>query len=87
MALLRALRTCSYGVAKETFGLFMSPCKSCTKNLRSVPGSMAFSDCKNPAGFGYTSEGANQVRLVSRVKGLESHHEQLVITSRCRSAQ
>jgi hypothetical protein len=56
----------SYGVAKETFGLVMSPCKSCTKNLKSDPGSTAFSDCTNPAGFGYSSEGANQVILWRR---------------------
>lgn len=60
---MRAIIPCpanTYGVAKETFGLTMSPCKSCTKNLKSEPGSTAFSDCTNPAGFGYTSEGANQ---------------------------
>jgi hypothetical protein len=51
-----------YGVAAETFGLISAPCKACTKNLRSPPGSTSFADCKNRAGFGYTSEGANQVR-------------------------
>jgi hypothetical protein len=34
--------------------------QSCTKGLKSNPGSTSFSDCKNPAGFSYSSEGANQ---------------------------
>jgi hypothetical protein len=61
----RAIAPCpanTYGVANETFGLINAPCKACTKNLYSAAGSNKFSDCKNPGGFGYTSEGANQVR-------------------------
>ncbi|WIA38112.1 hypothetical protein OEZ86_001474 [Tetradesmus obliquus] len=50
----------TYGVANITFGLANSPCKSCTKGLKSNPGSTSFKDCKNPAGFSYSSEGANQ---------------------------
>ncbi|KAF8063860.1 hypothetical protein HT031_003717 [Scenedesmus sp. PABB004] len=60
---LRAVIPCpanTYGVAGDTFGLYLMPCKSCTKNLKSAPGSSSAADCKNPAGFGYTSEGANQ---------------------------
>ncbi len=50
----------TYGVAGKTFGLINAPCKSCTKNLFSAAGSNKFDDCKNPGGFGYTTEGANQ---------------------------
>jgi hypothetical protein len=53
----------TYGVAAETFGLQSAPCKACTKNLKSPPGSTSYAACKNRAGFGYTSEGANQVRF------------------------
>lgn len=63
MALYKAIRPCPanmYGVNNDTFGLFNAPCKACTKNMYSLPSSNAFSDCKNPGGFGYTSEGANQ---------------------------
>ena len=58
-----AFRPCpanTYGVAAKTYGLINALCKACTKNLASAPGSDGFGDCKNPAGFGYTSEGANQ---------------------------
>jgi hypothetical protein len=60
----KATRPCpadTYGVANETFGLQSAPCKACTKNLKSAPGSTSYADCKNRAGFGYTTEGANQV--------------------------
>jgi hypothetical protein len=60
----RAIAPCpanTYGVANETFGLINAPCKACTKNLYSLAGSRQFDDCKNRGGFGYTSEGANQV--------------------------
>jgi hypothetical protein len=40
--------------------LAASPPQSCTEGLKSNPGSTSFSDCKNPAGFSYSSEGANQ---------------------------
>jgi hypothetical protein len=59
----RAIIPCpanTYGVANQTFGLVNAPCKACTKNLYSPANSTSFQDCKNPAGFGYTSEGANQ---------------------------
>ncbi len=58
-----ATRPCpanTYGVAAKTNGLFNAPCKACTKNLLSAAASNSFEDCKNPGGFGYTSEGANQ---------------------------
>jgi hypothetical protein len=64
-AKFKAIAPCpanTYGVANETFGLINAPCKACTKNLYSLAGSTKFSDCLNPGGFGYTSEGANQVR-------------------------
>jgi hypothetical protein len=64
-ALFKATKPCpadTYGVANETYGLINAPCKACTKNLRAPAGSTSFDDCKNRAGFGYTSEGANQVR-------------------------
>lgn len=51
---------CRYGVANDTFGLINAPCKACSKNLHSPPGSTSYTACKNKAGFGYTSEGANQ---------------------------
>jgi hypothetical protein len=60
----RAIVPCpanTYGVANTTFGLINAPCKACTKNLYSLEGSTKFTDCLNPGGFGYTSEGANQV--------------------------
>jgi hypothetical protein len=63
-ALFKATRPCpadTYGVANETFGLQSAPCKACTKNLKAAPGSTSYADCKNRAGFGYTTEGANQV--------------------------
>jgi hypothetical protein len=63
-ALFKAIAPCpanTYGVANETFGLINAPCKACTKNLYSLEGSRKFDDCKNRGGFGYTSEGANQV--------------------------
>jgi hypothetical protein len=66
-ALFKATRPCpadTYGVANETYGLINAPCKACTKNLRAPAGSTSFTDCKNRAGFGYTTEGANQVRTV-----------------------
>ncbi len=50
----------TYGVANKTNGLINMPCKACTKNLVSTAASDSFDDCKNPGGFGYTSEGANQ---------------------------
>ena len=59
----RAIAPCpnnTYGVANTTFGLINAPCKACTKNTFSAAGSTSFQDCKNRAGFGYTSEGANQ---------------------------
>lgn len=62
---MRATAPCpenTYGVAAETFGLQAAPCKACTKNLKSPAGSTSYTACKNSAGFGYTSEGANQVR-------------------------
>ncbi|WIA13214.1 hypothetical protein OEZ85_006806 [Tetradesmus obliquus] len=62
-AKFKATKPCpenTYGVANETFGLINAPCKACTKNLKSPPGSTSFAACKNRAGFGYTSEGANQ---------------------------
>jgi hypothetical protein len=65
-ALFKAIKPCpanTYGVANETFGLINAPCKACTKNLYSLAASTKFSDCLNPGGFGYTSEGANQVGL------------------------
>jgi hypothetical protein len=34
--------------------------QSCTKGLKSPPGSTSFTACLNPAGFSYGSEGANQ---------------------------
>jgi hypothetical protein len=52
-------------VANETYGLINAPCKACTKNLRAPAGSTSFDDCKNRAGFGYTSEGANQVHMAT----------------------
>lgn len=60
---LRAVAPCpanKYGVANDTFGLSHSPCKSCAKNLVSKAGSTSYTNCTNPAGFGYGSEGANQ---------------------------
>jgi hypothetical protein len=48
------------GVANETNGLFSAPCKACPKNTFSFEGSTSYKDCMNKAGFGYTSEGANQ---------------------------
>lgn len=51
---------CRYGVANETFGLINAPCKACSKHLHSPAGSTSYAACKNKAGFGYTSEGANQ---------------------------
>lgn len=59
----RAIAPCpanTYGVANTTYGLINAPCKACTKNTFSAEGSTSFKDCKNLAGFGYTSEGANQ---------------------------
>ncbi|WIA40047.1 hypothetical protein OEZ86_013466 [Tetradesmus obliquus] len=59
----KAIKPCpanTYGVANTTFGLINAPCKACTKNLYSNDTSTKFTDCKNPGGFGYTSEGANQ---------------------------
>jgi hypothetical protein len=58
-----AIKPCpanTYGVAAKTNGLINAPCKACAKNLLSSAGSNAFEDCKNPGGFGYTTEGANQ---------------------------
>jgi hypothetical protein len=59
----RAIIPCpanTYGVANTTYGLVNAPCKACTKNLYAPANSTSFQACKNPAGFGYTSEGANQ---------------------------
>ncbi|KAF8063858.1 hypothetical protein HT031_003715 [Scenedesmus sp. PABB004] len=59
----KAIKPCpanTYGVANTTFGLINAPCKACTKNLYSAAASTSFDDCKNPGGFGYTTEGANQ---------------------------
>lgn len=59
----RAIIPCpanTYGVANKTYGLINAPCKACTKNLYSPANSTSFQACKNPVGFGYTSEGANQ---------------------------
>ena len=50
----------TYGVAGRVHGLRATPCKACPKNMRSPAGANGFSVCTNPAGFGYTSEGANQ---------------------------
>jgi hypothetical protein len=64
-AKFKAIKPCpanTYGVANETFGLINAPCKACTKNLYSLAASTNFTACLNPGGFGYTSEGANQVR-------------------------
>jgi hypothetical protein len=61
---MKATRPCpadTYGVANETFGLLSAPCKACTKNLKAPAGSTSYTACKNRAGFGYTTEGANQV--------------------------
>jgi hypothetical protein len=69
-ALFKAIKPCpanTYGVANDTFGLINAPCKACTKNLYSLAGSTKFNDCLNPGGFGYTSEGANQVRSLTRL--------------------
>jgi hypothetical protein len=48
------------GVATITYGLINAPCKPCGKNLYSPAASTNYTECKNPAGFGYNSEGANQ---------------------------
>jgi len=50
----------SAGVADTTYGLINAPCKACSKNLYSPAASTSYTQCKNPAGFGYNSEGANQ---------------------------
>jgi len=47
-------------VADVTYGLLNAPCKACSKNLYAPAGSTSYTACKNPAGFGYNSEGANQ---------------------------
>lgn len=49
-----------YGVPERIYGLQSAPCKACAKNLLSAQGSSSFQACYNPAGFGYSSEGANQ---------------------------
>lgn len=36
----------TYGVADTTFGLNAAPCKVCTQNLKSAPGSTSYKDCK-----------------------------------------
>ena len=59
----RAIAPCpanTYGVANRTYGLINAPCKACSKNLYAPAGSTDYTACKNPAGFGYNSEGANQ---------------------------
>ncbi|KAF8062093.1 hypothetical protein HT031_004353 [Scenedesmus sp. PABB004] len=49
-----------YGAVTTVYGLGAAPCKPCPSNLLSAPGSAGFNDCKNPKGYSYTSEGANQ---------------------------
>lgn len=50
----------TYGAVNDTAGLGAAPCKACPKNTFSFEGSTNYSECYNKAGFGYTSEGANQ---------------------------
>lgn len=49
----------TYGVANRTYGLQSTPCKPCQRNLITLqPASTNYTQCVNPAGFGYSPGGA-----------------------------
>lgn len=49
----------TYGVANKTYGLQSTPCKPCQRNLITLqPASTNYTQCVNPAGFGYSPGGA-----------------------------
>eukprot|EP00775_Hariotina_reticulata_P008849 gene8849-9028_t len=51
----------SYGVENRTYGLQQSPCKPCQRNTITLrAGATNYTECINPAGFGFSSDGVTQ---------------------------